>query len=83
MTAFHAPKAPGSADFSERDTSKLIELGLIAKPTKVALTEQQKSDIDGLLSQLLDDMEEPRRTLCMRYAIKELTSALPKRVAKA
>lgn len=79
VTAFHTQT--GASDFSERDTAKLIELGLVAKPEKAGLTASMQSQVESVL-QGFGLLPEPDRTLMTRYAIKQLQALLPKRPAK-
>jgi hypothetical protein len=60
---------------------KMIELELIAKPTKPTLDADQEAAIDADLT--FCEWEEPQRTLAIRYAIKTLQEMLPKRAPKA
>lgn len=81
VTAFHTPKGLGTADFSERDTAKLIELGLMDKPAKAVLTNEGRDTIDEFVREV-GTLPEWLRPLAARYAIKRFQELLPKRAPK-
>lgn len=72
--------APGFAATAE-ERAKLIELGLMAKPEKAALDDEDRLTVDECLGVLVRT-HEPQRTLMLRYAIKQLQALLPKREVK-
>lgn len=62
--------------------AKLVELGLVAKPSKPTLEDHNKVKPMNLVGDL-EKLPEPQRTLAVRYAIRSLQALLPKRsVAK-
>lgn len=78
------PPAPITAYGHTADevTAKLIELGLIPKPEKVALNAQTKKNLDALTANVAE-LAEPQRTLAARYTIAALRELLPTRAPKA
>lgn len=65
---------------AEAVNAKLIELGIIDKPTKLELTEAETTRIASICTSLVTATENPdKRVLFARYAIKQLREVLPKR----
>jgi hypothetical protein len=62
--------------------AKLVELGMRRKPAKVTLDGHVQSLVDEMLATVAGELEDPQRTLAIRYAIKVFTDALPKRASK-
>jgi hypothetical protein len=60
---------------------KLIELGLIPKPVKPTLGDEDRGIVTAGIDKLICS-EEPQRTLEIRHAIVHLQSLLPKRAPK-
>jgi hypothetical protein len=82
VTAFHkgdmAPRLDRSAAEAE---AKLIELGLLSKPEKTAITQDDIEGVDQVIRSMFE-YDEARRVLVARYLIKRLGELLPKRVKR-
>jgi hypothetical protein len=65
--------------------AKMIELEMIEKPVKLALTDDEEAAIREDITDAVTSEVVPveKRTLAVRYAISELQALLPKRAPKA
>jgi hypothetical protein len=63
------------------EQAKLISLGILTRPEKAALTNEEREATDSVLG-FFERSGEPQRTLAIRYAIKALSALLPKRAPK-
>jgi hypothetical protein len=66
---------------AESAKAKLIELGLVAKPEKPVLEAEGKAIADNAVA-AINAIDEPQRTLMVRYMLAQLRELLPKREQK-
>jgi hypothetical protein len=63
--------------------AKMIELKMIEKPVKPALTDDEMSDLANGIQAAISELPSDKIVLGIRYAVQSLQGMLPKRAPKA